>query len=47
VVCSKKINTYNEKETKFEFIMTSNHSYHPNVVTREIESRCWDIGKKI
>jgi hypothetical protein len=27
--------------------MTSNHSYHPNVVTREIESRCWNIGKKI
>jgi hypothetical protein len=35
---------YNEKETKFEFTMTSNH---PNVVTREIESGCWDIRKKI
>jgi hypothetical protein len=40
---------YNEKETKFEFAMTSNHlyPYHPNVVTREIESGCWDIRKKI
>jgi hypothetical protein len=37
-------NYYNEKETKFEFTMTSNH---PNVVTREIESGCWDIRKKI
>jgi hypothetical protein len=40
---------YNEKETKFEFAMTSNHlyPYHSNVVTREIESGCWEIGKKI
>jgi hypothetical protein len=40
---------YNEKETKSEFTMTSNHPYpyHPTVVTREIESGCWDIIKKI